>query len=92
MEILPQILEYLIQGGAGSIIALLFGAIVLLLFDRRNLTKSKDEITDKLLELKNNEIKNIESIVERYHQGNLNLVQALNEIKIVLVAIQNSKR
>ena len=36
-------------------------------------------------------IKSITEIVDRYHQGNLDLVQALNEIKIVLTTIQNSR-
>ena len=93
MEDLAKFLfQHIVEGGAGAIIAILLGLIVALLFDRRSLVKSLHEITDKAFHQKDAESQSIREIIEKYHQGNLNLVQALNEIKIVLVALQNSKR
>lgn len=91
MEIVNSILAYIIQGGAGAIIALLFGVIIALIYDRHSLTKSLHETTQKVFDLHEEESDNILEIIEKYHQGNLNLVQALNEIKIVLVALQNRR-
>lgn len=91
MELAKEILAYIIDGGAGAIIALLFGVIIALVYDRHVITKSLRDTTQKLLERHADESDNILEIIEKYHQGNLNLVQALNEIKIVLVALQNRR-
>jgi hypothetical protein len=59
--------------------------------DRRNISKTLDLTIQRVYDTKDSETKSITEIVNRYHQGNLDLVQALNEIKIVLTAIQNSR-
>lgn len=73
-------------------IALQFAAIVALIWDRKNVTKTLDDTIQRVYDAKDSEVKSISEIIEKYHQGNLNLVQALNEIKIVLNAIQNSRK
>jgi len=81
------VLNMLTKGGASAVIALLFAVVIALLFERRHLIKRSEEQQDKLIEAKDKESETIEKIVERYHQGNLDLVHALNEIKIVLSTI-----
>ena len=92
MELIETLINYITQGGHGAIIALLFGAVVALIYDRKNLTKTIKETTDKTFDIQEKNSEDIREIVEKYHQGNLNLVQALNEIKVVLIAIQTSNR
>ena len=91
MEFAQVLLQYLTSGGSGAVIALLFGVIVVLIFDRRNISKSLDTTIQKVYDAKDSETKSINEIVNRYHQGNLDLIQALNEIKIVLTTIQNTR-
>lgn len=92
MEFANTILQFITQGGSAAVIAILFGAVAVLVWDRRFLTKTLNDTTQKVFDAKDSETKSIKEIVDRYHQGNLNIVQALNEIKIVLITIQNTKR
>ena len=91
MDFAQLILQYLTSGGAGAVIALLFAGIVILVIDRRNISKTLDSTIQRVYDAKDSETNSITEIVNRYHQDNLNLVQALNEIKIVLSTIQNSR-
>ena len=45
----------------------------------------KDDAKDK-------ETKSIKEIIDKYYQGNLDLVNALNEIKMVLITIQSTQK
>ena len=92
MENIPLILQYLTQGGATAVIVLMAVVIGLLMWDRKQILKSLEDTTQKVYDAKDSENKSIREIINRYHEGNLGLVQALNEIKIVLTTIQNSKR
>jgi len=92
MEFIPLFLQYLTQSGPAAVIALLSAVIIYLVWDRRELVKALSETTQKVYDAKDSENKSIREIIERYHEGNLGLVQALNEIKLVLTTIQNSKR
>lgn len=91
-QLATAVLEYLSQGGATAVIALLFIVSAYLVWDRRNLMKVISDTTQKVYDAKDSETKSIKEIVDRYHKGSLDLVQALNEIKIVLTTIQNSRR
>lgn len=71
---------------------MLFGIVAVLVWDRKSLVKELTDTTQKVFDAKDSETKSIKEIVDRYHKGNLDLVQALNEIKIVLVTIQNSRK
>lgn len=86
------ILQLISQGGSAAVISLLFTIVVVLLWDRKTLVKELNDSIQKVYEAKDSETKSIKSIVDRYHQGSLDLIQALNEIKIVLVTIQNLKK
>lgn len=92
MELVKLLIEYLAHGGEAAIISLLIAIVAVLVWDRRNLVKTVSETTQKVFDAKDSESKSIREIIDRYHRGNLDLVQALNEIKIVLVTIQNAKR
>lgn len=91
MDFANTFLQFIAQGGGAAVIALLFGVVALLVWDRKHLIKDLNDTTQRVYDAKDSETKSIREIVDRYHQGNLDLVQALNEIKIVLVTIQNTR-
>lgn len=92
MEFAKLFLEFVTMGGNAAIITILVGVIAVLVWDRKSLVKTLTDTTQKVYDAKDSETKSIKEIVDRYHKGNLDLVQALNEIKIVLVSIQNSRK
>lgn len=92
MEFANTVLQFLSQGGSAAVIGILFAAVGVLIWDRKQLTKTLTDTTQKVFDAKDSETKSIKEIVDRYHQGNLDLVEALNEIKIVLVTIQTNRR
>lgn len=92
MEFAHLILQFITQGGSAAVIAVLAAVIAGFIWDRKALTKNLEDTTQKVYDSKDSEARTIREIVDRYHQGNLDLVQALNEIKIVLVSIQNTRR
>jgi hypothetical protein len=91
MEFATLLLQYVTQGGAAAVIALLFGVVGLLVWDRKRLIETLNQTTQRVYDAKDSETKSIKEIVDRYHKGNVDLVQALNEIKVVLVTIQARK-
>lgn len=92
MEQLTIILAYLVQGGAPAIITILFVVIAILAYDRKNLHKQNLETINLVYVAKDKEIASIKEIIDKYYKGNIDLVNALNEIKTVLVTMQSTKR
>lgn len=92
MDFAHTLLKFLTAGGEAAVIALLFAIVGVLIWDRRNLVKNLSETTKLVYDAKDSEASSIKEIVDRYHKGNLDLVQALNEIKMVLITIQNNRR
>ena len=92
MEFLQTLVGFLAAGGHLAIIGLLVLIIAALGYDRVRMLTTMTTSQEQLLGSKNSELVAIKEIVERYHTGNLNLVQALNEIKIVLITIQATIR
>jgi len=92
MDFATTVLKFLAAGGEVAVIALLFIAVGVLIWDRKTLVKSLNDTTQLVYDAKDSETKSIKEIVDRYHKGNLDLVQALNEIKMVLITIQNNRR
>ena len=89
MEGTIQVLIALItDGGTSAVIALLISAVGFLVWDRIQLHKRLSESLKQTLDAKEAEKQVILEIIEKYHQGNLTMVQAINEIKVVLAAIQ----
>jgi aromatic ring hydroxylase len=89
---LTAILTFLTQGGTVAVIAILFLLVVALIWERRKLYLELTATTLLVYASKDKENSSIKEIVDKYYKGNLDLVQALNEIKIVLITIQNTKR
>lgn len=83
---------------AGFITILSFIILILLIFivivtrDRFKLLKKIEQLTDYQLQLKNKENDSLTEIINTYHNGNLNLIESLNEIKTVLISIQNNRK
>lgn len=92
MEIFSLIFPYLANGEPTAVLVLLFVIIAVLVWDRQSLVKQVSVTTQKMFDAKDKENKSIREIIERYHRGNLELVQALNEIKIVLLTIQQDHK
>lgn len=87
MEFFKLLIQFLSTGTSAAVISLLSMVVAFLLWERKKLIKESDEFTQKLIDAKDKEAESIKHIIERYHQGNLDLIQALNEIKIVLTTI-----
>lgn len=92
MEFADIILKYLAQGGSAAVIAILAVIVGILIQDRKTLVKELNDAIEKVYQAKDSETKSIKEIIDRYHAGNLDLIQALTEIKVVLTVIQNSKK
>lgn len=92
MDVLKLLLQFLTQGSVSAVIALLAMAVAFLLWERKSLVKQLDTTHQQVLEAKDKETETVKQIIEKYHQGNLDLIQALNEIKIVLTTITTRNR
>jgi NADH:ubiquinone oxidoreductase subunit E len=92
METANTILRMIAEGGPTAIIAILVVIIALLGWERRETAKALAKTTELVYEAKDSETKSIKEIVDKYHQGNVDLIQALNEIRVVLSSIQNNSR
>lgn len=88
MSFVNNMMGFLFQEGHTPVIALLLLIIVALIYERLSMAKSLTSTTQKMIDAKIEESERICAILDRYHQGNLNLVEALNEIKIVLITLQ----
>ena len=92
MDVLKLLLQFLSQGSVSAVIALLSMAVAFLVWERRSLTKQLTNSQQQILDAKDKETETVKQIIEKYHQGNLDLIQALNEIKIVLTTITTRNR
>lgn len=92
MDFATTIIQFIASGGPSAIIAILVGVIVFLVWERKKLVSTVNDTFQLVYDTKDSESKSIKDIIERYHTGNVNLVQALNEIKIVLTSIQIQQR
>lgn len=92
MDVVGTILQFIISGGPSAIIVILVVIAGYLIWDRLKLMNTITETVQLVYDAKDKEAQSIKEIVDRYHTGNLNLVQALNEIKIVLTSIQIAHR
>lgn len=80
-KIITIILDSLAHGGPEAIIVLLFSLIVYLVYDRNILIKTiKSENEGHRADLLH--------VIEKYQQGQVDVIQALNEIKLILVKLE----
>lgn len=92
MDFAHTLLQFIVSGGSSAIITILFAIVAVLVWDRKNISKDLNISIQKVYDAKDSETKSIKEIVDKYHKGNLDLVEALNEIRVVLITIQNSTR
>lgn len=83
--------HFLSNGSIAAVISVLLTIIIGLIWERIRLLTRIDELTEKIIQSKKDEMGSIRQIIDLYHQGNLNLVQTLAEIKGVLANIQSSR-
>jgi hypothetical protein len=83
------LIPILTNGGGAAVIVILLVVVAMLIYDRIRMIKELAKSMQLTLDAKEAEKAVILEIVEKYHQGNLTMVQAINEIKLVLAAIQS---
>lgn len=91
MDFITVIVQYIAQGGPAAVIAILCTVVVVLVWDRTRLLKDLDGTTKRVYDSKDRETEMLKEIIDKYHRGNIDLIHALNEIKVVLATIQNSR-
>jgi hypothetical protein len=93
MEEVAAIIKLILEGGAQGIIALLLALVAYLVWDRRNVQKVHaemiKELSESLLEKFEHDKTQLIQIIDQHHRGQINIVQAMNEIKILLANINN---
>ncbi|HET8688284.1 MAG TPA: hypothetical protein VFM18_16870 [Methanosarcina sp.] len=88
-DIVKSIVALLANGGSTAVIGILLLVVVGLVWDRLRMAKELAKSLQQTLDAKESEKKIILEIVEKYHLGNMTMAQAINEIKLVLTAIQS---
>jgi predicted PurR-regulated permease PerM len=83
--------HFLSSGSISAVIGILIFIIIGLIWERIRLVKKLDKVTEKVIQAKADEIESIREIIDLYHQGNLNLIQTLAEIKGVLTHMQSNR-
>ena len=90
MEILHSLWVLIVSGAPEALTGILFALIIYLVWERQKMTAVIKQYQQKIDESRDHYTESIEQILERYHNGNIELIQALNEIKIVLAMMQKS--
>jgi hypothetical protein len=78
----------LLANESGTLLAFLFIAICYLLWEKKESRSVLIKQNDTINELNTNYNKSINDIIMQYHDGQINIVKALNEIKIVLTSME----
>ena len=78
------------SGGPTAIIAILCLVVGYLVWERFRLMKVLNRYQQLLNDNRSQYADSIVEIIDRYHSGNVELIQALNEIKIVLATMQKN--
>lgn len=93
MEEVATIIRMIMDGGVQGIVALLLALVAYLIYDRRNVQKVHaemlKELSDTLSEKFEHDKEQLIKIIDQYHQGQISIVQAMNEIKLLLTNINN---
>lgn len=73
--------ESISAGGPAAVILVLIAVISLLVWDRLSLVKSMKENSTMYRA-------DINRVVDKYQEGQINVIQALNDIKLILVKVE----
>lgn len=76
-DLLQKLLDAVLGGGPGAVIAIMVAIVGFLVWDRSRLVKTLQTKDEK-----------IEKIVDDYYKGNTTLTEALNGLKMVLIEIK----
>ncbi len=80
-KIITLIFEGVAHGGPEAIFLILLGVIGLLIWDRISMVKALRENASLYRD-------DINKIIDKYQEGQINVIQALNEIKLILTKIE----
>lgn len=90
-SIVGQLLKLIITGGPAAIISLLMLIVAYLLWEKRSVQKNNKETLEKMANIFAEKVKeerqDLISIIDRYQEGQINLLQAINEIKVLIATI-----
>lgn len=90
-SIVIQLIKAILSGGPIAIIALLMSMIGYLVWEKRATTKSNKEALEKMAQAFAEKVKeereDLIDIIDRYQEGHINLLQAINEIKVLIATI-----
>lgn len=88
MELVTELWTLVVTGAPNALNAVLLGAILYLLWEKREVRKIMNEQNETIKELHTDYVNSITKMIERYHQGNLDLITMLKEIRVVLSTMQ----
>lgn len=88
MEIVTAIWDLVVSGAPNALNAVLMGAVLYLLWEKREVRKIVEEQNDTINNLHSEYVDSITKMIDRYHQGNLDLITMLKEIRVVLSTMQ----
>lgn len=91
-EEIQNFATFISHGGMAAVIAVLIGAVSVLVWERLRLLHRIEELTTQIIEGKKEEMEKVREIIDLYYHGNINLVTTLTEIKAVLSNIVPSRR
>lgn len=80
-KIFTLIVQMLSDGGPGAVIVLLFSLIVYLGWDRTLLIKTVKAESET-------HHKDLMEVIDKYQKGQIDMIHALNEIKLILVKLE----
>jgi uncharacterized protein YbgA (DUF1722 family) len=93
MEDIAAIIKIIMGGGLQGVIALLMALVAYLVWDRRNSQKINAETLKQLSETLSEKFEHDKAqlikIIDQYHQGQLTIAQAMNELKLLLSNINS---
>lgn len=89
---IDKLVTVILGGGPGAVIAFLLGTIIYLIYEKQQLNKKYAEIVEKI-QLHNDEASEAErkeylDVINRYHQGQLNTLDAIQQLHILLARIE----
>lgn len=90
MEAVTTVISLITAGGPTAIIVILCLVIGYLVWERTKLMKLLQRYQTLLNDNRSQYADSIVEIINRYHSGNVELIQALNEIRIVLATMQKN--
>lgn len=90
MEAITTVINLLVAGGPTAIIAILALVVAYLVWEHYKMLKMIEKYQQIVSDNRNQYTDSIIEIIDRYHNGNMELAQALNEIKVVLATLQKT--